>query len=193
MSVVVVVPCLPVARPHLREAWRSLVGQGYTQDALAGVSAGRPRPDDDDTGSRVSGLLWIARALPVVIDVLAGIEIADVTFLPAVVDVLSPGSAALSRGPLSMVGWRRDDELLVEVIVMPASSLEDASRGLLAGTGDGTTGTPAAAPGLAWADAALVRLAFPIRLGGQPDDVLGDDTDNMKIDVRVRRFSMGKT
>ncbi|MDP2345941.1 MAG: hypothetical protein Q8O67_33685 [Deltaproteobacteria bacterium] len=165
---VVVVPCLPVARPHLREAWRSLVGQGHSQEALG--------PVDDDTGYGVSGLLWMARALPLVIDVLAALEIADVHFGPAVVDVIAPGNPALARGPISMIGWRRDDELLVEVIVVPTPALEEASRATLA-------------------DAALLRLAFPFRVGALPESgsLEGDDTDNMKIDVRVRRFSLGRT
>ena len=160
MTVVVVVPCLPVARPHLREAWRSLVGQGHGKEAI-----------DDDA---VFGLLWKARALPVVLDVVANLDLHELEWEAAVVDVLAADvdgrSPALGKGPLSLLAWRRDDELLVEVLVVPNAALDDG----------------------AVADAALLRLAFPFRTS-RAASLESDDTDNMKIDVRVRRFSLGRT
>ncbi len=158
----VVVPCLPVARPHLREAWRSLVGQGHPKEAI-----------DDDA---VSALLWKARALPVVLDVLAHLELAELRLGSVVVELLAPGDVALAKGPLSLLAWRRDDEPLVEVLILPRAVLDD--------------GTP-----VSWVEAALVRMGFPFyaSVRARSDELEGDDTDNMKIDVRVRRFSLGRT
>ena len=191
---VVVVPCLPVARPHLREAWRSLVGQGHPREAVG------------DDG--VTALLWLGRALPAVLDVLAGLDLADVQLGAAVVDVMAPESVDLERGPLSLVAWRRDDELLVEVLILPSAALAAAAAAVVDAP---ATHSPHAAPttgvtelragGVVWADAALVRLGFPFRIGAldlpAPGDVERDlehdDTDNMTIDVRVRRFSLGRT
>ena len=73
MTALVVVPCLAVERPQIREAWRALVGQGRDK---AGLS--------DDV---VRDLLWRARALPVALDVLANVDLYGVRFEGAVVDV----------------------------------------------------------------------------------------------------------
>ncbi len=177
MTAVVVVPCLSVERAHRRECWRCLVGQGYDKDLMV-----------DDV---VAGLLWRARALPVVVDILSTLDLFEVRFEPAIIEVLVAGahlSSAHLQGPagaggLVMLAWRRDDELCVEVLVAPAASVDDGSV----------------------VDAALVRLAFPFRLvrATGEEDITAED---MKIGrpapsspgdsadpVRVRRFSMGKT
>jgi hypothetical protein len=155
MTAVVVVPCLPVERPQLREAWRSLVGQGRDKAVL---------PDDV-----VGRLLWLSRALPSVLDVLASVDLWELRLDPAVVEVVDAGV----RGPLALVAWRRDDELCVEVLVVPAGAV---TRGSVV-------------------DAVAVRLLFPFRLvrvSGE-DDITAEDMKLPPDPVRLRRFSVGKS
>jgi hypothetical protein len=103
---VVVVPCLPVAQAHLREATRTLVAHGFPRDGL----------DDDHVGR----LLWLARALPVAIDVVADLDLPDRRFPHATVEVQQRPPA---RGPLHLLGWRRDDEPFVELLVLSPEAL----------------------------------------------------------------------
>jgi hypothetical protein len=105
-TTVVVVPCLPVARPHLREAYRALIGQGHHRDALS----------DDN----LAQLLWLARALPVAVDVVDGLALVDTCFPSATVEVLRRPP---DRGPLALLGWRRDDDAFVELLVLSPAAL----------------------------------------------------------------------
>jgi len=146
----------------VREAWRSLVGAGQ----LPGHA---PTPDVDNI---VASWLWLARALPVAIDVLAGLDLYAVRFEPAVLDVLVGG---WHKRPLCMVGWRRDDELAVEVLVAPAAALDEGNL----------------------IDAAVVRVSLPFRLmQSHPgdEDITAEDLKVARDEpVRVRRFSVGKS
>ena len=166
---IVVVPCLPILRPQLREAWRSLVGQGHAKESVSDEA--------------VTALLWKARALPLVLDVIADLDLGHVHFDDVVVDILADADASLTRAPLFLLAWRRDDEMLVEVVVVAADGLDD-------GTADGTAE-------LAWPEVALLRMAFPFRILVEPTPGSGnhdsDKTDDLKIDVSVRRFSLGRT
>jgi hypothetical protein len=112
MSTVVVVPCLTVARPHLREAYRALIGQGVHRDALT----------DDNLGR----LLWLARALPVATDVVSGLALVDTRLTAATVELLRP---APERGPLTMLGWRHGDDPFVELIVLSPAALDAGAFG----------------------------------------------------------------
>lgn len=162
MTSVVVVPCLPVERPQLREAWRSLVGQGHDKRALS-----------DEV---VTELLWKARALPLVVDILSAVDLYAVRFEGCVVEVLAP---LPEQTPLSMIAWRRDDELAVEVLVVPAAVVAAHAGNVV--------------------DAVAVRVVFGFRLvGSGPGDeditaedlkIPGNDRDEP---VRLRRFSVGK-
>ena len=174
---IVVVPCLPILRPQLREAWRSLVGQGHAKESVSDEA--------------VTALLWKARALPLVLDVIADLDLGHVHFDDVVVDILADADASLTRAPLFLLAWRRDDEMLVEVVVVAADGLDD-------GTADGTDdGTADGTAELAWPEVALLRMAFPFRILVEPTPGSGnhdsDKTDDLKIDVSVRRFSLGRT
>ena len=74
-----------------------------------------------------------------------------------------------------MVAWRRDDELAVEVLVVPASALAEGNV----------------------VDAVVVRVVFPFRLmrSGGEDEITAEDLKIPSKDdvVRVRRFSVGKS
>ncbi len=95
----VVVPCLPVSRNEIAEARRALTGQG--------------RKDLHDNG--IVRALWLARALPAVLDVLSDTSLLDVTLDD---DVFIEATAVGDYTPLTLIAWRRDDELLVEAIVI---------------------------------------------------------------------------
>jgi hypothetical protein len=151
MSGLVVIPCLPVGRAELAEARRALTGQG--------------RGNVDDL--TLAKTLWAARALPAVLDVLADLSLLDVTFSPDVDVELSQDRPI--RGPISLVAWRRDDELVVEVLVLGDADLEAYAF-----------------------DAAVARAMFPIRLNS-PEPGLQSDEDITSEDnvVRLQRFSFG--
>ena len=77
MTSVVVVPCLAVERPQLREAWRSLVAAGHL-----------PGPAPSAASDVVVGeVLWLARALPLVVDLLSSLDLYSVRFEPAFVEI----------------------------------------------------------------------------------------------------------
>jgi hypothetical protein len=150
MNTVVVLPCLPVARPHLREAYRTLIGQGLPRDALT-----------DDT---LATLLWLARALPVAVDVVAGLALVDTRLPEATFEVLRRPP---DRGPLCLLGWRRDDDAFVELLVL----------------------TPAALEAGAFADA-FVRIVIDIAVV-EPAPT-GDTDDEPTVEgVRLQRFTVG--
>jgi hypothetical protein len=151
MSGLVVIPCLPVGRAEVAEARRALAGQGRgTVDDLT-----------------LTKHLWLARALPAVLDTLADISLLDVAFS-------SNGDFELSqerpvRGPLSLVAWRCDDELVVEVLVLNAAHLAVNAF-----------------------DAAVARATFPFRLTTpEPDLIRDDDTTAEENVVRLQRFTFG--
>lgn len=98
MSALVVVPCLPVGRAEIAEARRALAGQ-----ARLGLS--------DETIARG---LWLARTLPAVLDVMADAGMMRCAF--AGLDIAA--AATTSTAPLSLVAWRRDDEPVVEALVL---------------------------------------------------------------------------
>jgi hypothetical protein len=177
----VVVPCAPVERAHVKEAWRALIGQGVGQGAgeRAFVDGG------EAVDAAVTQLLWLARALPVVVDVLAdagaGVDLGSVRFGDAVfVDV----SAAPARTPLSCVAWRRDDELCVEVLFVPTQAVADGSV----------------------VDDAFAHLLVPFALAphtslppvSDDDEVTAEDYKIARPEaentdpVRLRRFHVGK-
>jgi hypothetical protein len=104
---VVVVPCLTVARPHRREAFRALLGQGVPRDALA-----------DDLLDR---LLWLGRALPAVLDVLDDGNLDGARLAAASVELLA---RAPERGPLALLAWRNSDDAFVEVLVLAPEALQ---------------------------------------------------------------------
>jgi|GEM_PF-1378657 len=151
MSGLIVIPCLPVGRAELAEARRALAGQG--------------RGNVDDV--TLAKTLWLARALPAVLDALADLSLLDVTFSPDVDVELSQDRPI--RGPLSLVAWRRDDELVVEALVLGDTDLEARAF-----------------------DAAVARAVFPIRLNA-PEAGLASDEDITAEDnvVRLQRFSFG--
>lgn len=162
MTSVLVVPCLPVERPQLREAWRTLVGQGHDKRALS-----------DDV---VVELLWKARALPLAVDILSAIDLYAVRFEDSFVEVLAP---IPSQTPLTMVAWRRDDELAIEVLVVPTAVMGAAVSSVV--------------------DAVAVRVVFTFRLAGvgpNDEDITAEDLKIPNKDrdepVRLRRFSVGK-
>ncbi len=145
----VVIPCLPVGRAEIAEARRALAGQGRS-----GLT--------DDVIAR---MLWTARALPAVIDVLADSDAGALDF--AGIDIEQ--APTTSRSPLSVLAWRRDDELVVEVLVLRDEDLEQRAF-----------------------DGAVCRLMVglrrpPIRpLPGSDDDVTAEDNV-----IRLQRFSFG--
>jgi hypothetical protein len=148
-TAVVVVPCLPVARPHLREAYRTLIGQGIHRDALG----------DDD----LTRLLWLARALPVAVDVVTGLALVDTSLPSASIEVLRRPP---DRGPLRLLGWRRDDEPFVELLVLSPSALDAG----------------------AFADAFVRIVVDVVENETQP---IGDDDEPTVEGVRLQRFSFG--
>lgn len=149
MSNVVVAPCLPVARPHLREAYRALIGQGVHRDALS-----------DEHLARV---LWLARALPVAVDVLAGLALVDTRLPAASFEVLRRPP---DRGPLCLLGWRRDDEPFVELLVLAPADLDAGAFG-----------------------DAFVRIVVDVDVTGPPP--IGDDDEPTVEAVRLQRFTLG--
>ncbi|MBM4280743.1 MAG: hypothetical protein FJ137_08280 [Deltaproteobacteria bacterium] len=146
----VVIPCLPVARPHLREAFRALLGQGHPRDRLT-----------DDVLAR---LLWLARALPVAVDVVADPLLEDTRFPDATVEVLRRPP---ENGPLCLVGWRRDDEPFVELLVL----------------------NPEAAAAGSFGDA-FVRIVVEVETTASPPLDGDDETSTLPV-VRLQRFSFG--
>jgi hypothetical protein len=102
-----------------------------------------------------------------VLDTLADISLLDVAFS-------SNGDFELSqerpvRGPLSLVAWRCDDELVVEVLVLNAAHLAVNAF-----------------------DAAVARATFPFRLTTpEPDLIRDDDTTAEENVVRLQRFTFG--
>jgi hypothetical protein len=146
----VVAPCLPVARPHLREAFRALLGQGHPRDQLT-----------DDVLAR---LLWLARAVPVAVDVVDDLALVDTRFPSATVELLRRPP---ERGPLRLVGWRRDDESFVELIVLTADAAAAGSFG-----------------------DAFVRIVIDLETTASPP--LDVDEDERTLEgVRLQRFSFG--
>lgn len=145
----VIIPCLPVGRAEIAEARRALAGQGR-----GGLS--------DDAIARA---LWTTRALPAVIDVLADSDAGALDF--AGIDI--EHAPTTSRSPLSVLAWRRDDELVVEVLVLRDDELEQRAF-----------------------DGAVCHLMVglrrpPIRpLPGSDDDVTAEDNA-----IRLQRFSFG--
>ena len=104
---VVVTPALCVARPHVREAFRALLGQGHAREEL-----------DEELLTR---LLWLARALPAAMDVVEGLSLIDTRFTQATLEVLGPTP---SRGLVTLVAWRQGDEDFVEVLVLARDAFE---------------------------------------------------------------------
>jgi hypothetical protein len=149
VGTLVVIPCLPVGRAELAEARRALAGQGRS-----GLS--------DDAIARG---LWTARALPAIVEVLVDSDAGALDF--AGIDV--EPAPTTSRSPLSLLAWRRDDELVIEVLVLHDDDL--ARRAF---------------------DNAVCRLMVglrrpPIRpLPGGDDDVTAEDNV-----IRLQRFSFG--
>jgi hypothetical protein len=150
---VVIVPSMTVARPHRREAFRALLGQGAPRDALT-----------DDVLDRV---LWLARALPVVIDVIDELPLADVRLQAATFERLG---AVPDRGPVVVLAWRNDGEDVVEVLGLSPDAL--AAR--------------------AW-EMALVRITVQVSVPS-PDDVIPTGPDartDTEPTVRIQRFTLG--
>lgn len=145
---IVVVPCLPVGRAELAEARRALAGQGRS-----GL--------DDDVIAR---LLWAARALPAVLDVVADLPLDAMVFDGADVEV---GDAPV-RGPLSLVAWRRDDELIIEVLVLRDQDLQDRAF-----------------------DAPACRLMLSLRRLPPPNLAVDDNITAEDNVIRLQRFSFG--
>ncbi len=154
MGALLVTPCTTVGRADLAEARRALVGQGF------------PRGLGD---ADIARALWVARALPAVLDVLGDLSLLDLDFIGADVEIAD--DAIARRGPLELLTWRRDDELIIEVLVLSAEALRERAF-----------------------DAAVARMMFAIRhraplLVSSP---IGDDDitaeDNV---VRLQRFSFG--
>jgi len=148
MSGLVIVPCLTVGRAELAEARRALAGQG--------------RAVSDEP---LRDALWIARALPAVLDVLGALSLLDVELGAATVEVTG---VPRPRVPLSLVAWRRDHEAAVEVIVLHDHDLE-----------------------LRAFDAAVVRVRVPLRLRLSVVDASQPDQANGEPVVRLQRFSFG--
>ena len=148
MSAVVIVPCLLVGRAELAEARRALAGQG--------------RAVSDDP---LRAALWIARALPAVLDVLGELSLLDVELGAATVEQMH---APRARVPLSLLAWRHDHEDAVEVIVIADNDLEFRAF-----------------------DAAIVRLRIPLRLRLAVVDASQPDQTNGEPAVRLQRFSFG--
>jgi hypothetical protein len=153
MGALLVTPCTAVGRADIDEARRALVGQGM------------PRGLSD---ADVARALWTARALPTVLDVLADLSLLDLDFIGA--DVELADDAITRRGPFELLAWRRDDELIIEVLVLSPDALRERAY-----------------------DAAAVRMMFGIKHRA-PMIVtsLGDDDitaeDNV---VRLQRFTLG--
>jgi hypothetical protein len=105
---VVVAPCLPVTRAHLSEAQRSLYGQGYAREQLG----------EDE----LSQFLWMARALPAIIDVVSDFGVLDVRLTMAAFEQRAPLPSA--QLPLNLVAWRKGDEPWVEVLVLASLDLD---------------------------------------------------------------------
>jgi hypothetical protein len=98
MSALVVVPCLPVGRAEIAEARRALAGQARLGLSDATIARG----------------LWVARAMPAVLDVMGASGLLHCGF--AGVDVAAAPTA--STAPLSLVAWRRDEEPVVEALAL---------------------------------------------------------------------------
>jgi hypothetical protein len=152
MDCVVVVPCLPVGRAEVAEARRALAGQGKSAS-------------DVD----VTRLLWLSRALPALVEVMASVSLLDAVAGPAQFEL---GTPAPARTPLALVAWRHDDESAVEVVVVTRSDLQlrifDNA--------------------LAWMH---VPLHIPPPLSAPAADVDRLDTSDTSPVVRLQRFSFG--
>lgn len=145
----VVIPCLPVGRAELAEARRALAGQG--RNGL--------------TDEMLARGLWTARALPAIVEVLLQSGETSVDFTG--IDIESAPTS--SRSPLSVLAWRHDDELVVEVLFLrdddlALRSFENAVCRLMVG---------------------LRRP--PVRLQPDGEDALTAD-DNV---IRLQRFTFG--
>lgn len=151
MTVVVVTPCTGVGRAEIAEARRALAGQGRIARSAA-----------DDV---VRDLLWLARAVPAALELLAARSLLDVELGRGVVEHLAP---LRPKAPLSLVAFRRDDEPLVEVLVIADADLE---RRVF--------------------DAACVRIALPLRIRLPAPDVATDDGRAADDPIRLQRFSFG--
>jgi hypothetical protein len=152
MSTVVVLPCLAVGRAEVAEARRALAGQGRTA-----------------ADAEVVATLWTARALPAVIELLASTSLLHAELLPATFEA---APAPKTRSPLSVVAWRRDDEDVVEVVVLTDADLQ-----------------------LRIFENALVSLRIsllvrPTAVGIDVDSDLLDHSDTSPV-VRLQRFSFG--
>lgn len=145
----VVIPCLPVGRAELAEARRALAGQGRS-----GLS--------DEAIARV---LWTARAIPAVVEVMVEADAGALEFAGLDVD----HAPMTSRGPLSLVAWRRDDELVVEVLVLRDDDLAQRTF-----------------------DNAVCRLMVGLRRPPIRPLPVGDDDVTAEDNViRLQRFSFG--
>jgi hypothetical protein len=146
----VVIPCLPVGRAELAEARRALAGQG--RGGLADEAVAR--------------LLWTARAIPAVVEIMVEAGAGALEFAGLDVD----RAPTTSRGPLSLVAWRRDDELVIEVLVLRDDDL--AQRAF---------------------DNAVCRLMVGLRRPLIRPQAAGDDNDITAEDnvIRLQRFSFG--
>jgi hypothetical protein len=145
MTSVVVVPCIDVGRAELAEARRALTGQGR-----AGLT--------DDSVARA---LWLARAIPPALDTLGDSSLLDVSIEPdAVVEI---DNDVRTSGPLSLVAWRRDDELLVEIVVLTDAQLDARAF-----------------------DSARARVVLPLRRRPADDNITAEDNI-----VRLQRFTFG--
>jgi hypothetical protein len=149
---VVVLPCLPVGRAEVAEARRALAGQG------------RSVGDVD-----VTQLLWLSRALPALVELMASLSLFDAVVGPAHLEL---GAPAPPRAPLAVVAWRHDDEHAFEVAVVTCSDLElrifDNA--------------------VAWMH---VPLHIPPRQSAPAADVDSLDTSDTSPVVRLQRFSFG--
>ena len=164
MSTVVVVPCTPVRAAQLAEGRRMLQGQGR-------IGAAKRKSSTEAVDDAVARVLWIGRALPVVLDVLAQRSLLDTRFLAGDVEIFG---VPPPRTPMVLVGYCRDDERLVEVLAMSAADLERRAF-----------------------DAAWVRVAVPFAdtsnsVPGPDSGLESDLDDDITADdnvIRLQRFS----
>jgi hypothetical protein len=133
------------------EARRALAGQG------------RSVGDVD-----VTRLLWLSRALPPLVELMASLSLFDAVVGPAHLEIGAP----LPRAPLAVVAWRHDDESAFEVVVVTRSDLQlrifDNA--------------------VAWMH---VPLHIPPRQSAPAADVDSLDTSDTSPVVRLQRFSFG--
>lgn len=162
MSAVLVVPCLGVRGPEVAEARRTLLGQGR-------LGSGKRR-DVAAESVAVQRALWIARALPIVVEILAGVSFADIEFGEAEVEL---GATPPPRTPLRMLAFRRDDECFVEVLALTHPDL--SARHF---------------------ESPVARVAIPFRFRAplpRPDAVDDDITAEDNV-IRLQRFTVtGRT